>query len=814
MKLYSIYFSKIIIVVFFILFALIISVHSSFSQQLKTVKGALVDAENLTPLSFIGIELIRDAIGKKEFKKAALTNLEGQFSFTPIDKGKYTLKISVLNSAENLIEVNVLETDSVINLGVIKIKLTSLILNEVKVIAQNIISQDIDRIIYNVERDPKSLTANVLDILQKVPMLSVDGLGNIKLQGENNFRIFLNNKPSNLLVRNPSEVLRSIPASTIKSIEVITSPPVRYLSEGITGIININTKKKVENGVEGSLNFEYRTPGVGPAFSNTLSGKKDKFSFNSNIGFSDYEKPFTSRSIDRQTFGSNGNNFNQNGGNETFSDSKFFNLGLTYDVDILNLLTANLGLYNLGSEEILNLETSLNDLNGSILQQYLINSSKEAATKELGFGLDYQRNFAGRKDKVLNISYLFTNARDGEENLTEFNQRFNFSTNDFKQSNFYNQVEHIGQIDFTQSVKKVKVDFGIKTIVRLGESDFNSTDIIGGMPFPTSLTQFVNNQYIYSFYNSYQYKFKKWGFIGAYRFEYTNFKTQNSNNNIANSYQNFLPNFALNYNINGSESINFTYLKAIRRPNISYLNPFENKLNPNLEIVGNPNLLAITQNNFNIQYRRFKKSSLIVGLKYSFSNDVIQQILTNTQTEGVFRLTFSNIGKKEDLSTNVSFNQPVNKSINLNFAGNLIYTNLTGTVNGLSQNNSGFTGDVNLGFNFSLKDKTQLSSRVNYSAPSIFLQGQRDNFPYIIFGGSRSFFKNKLSLSGSLINPFSKLRNIESDYTDDNFVQNSLSESFFRQYQIRVNYRFGQLKKTSRTNRKGIQNNDAIGVKQ
>nr|MBC7613071.1 TonB-dependent receptor [Pseudopedobacter sp.] len=553
--------------------------------------------------------------------------------------------------------------------------------------------------------------------------------------------------------------------------------------------------------------------GVGPAFSNTLTGKQGKFGFNSNIGFSDYEKPFTSRSIDRKTFGGNANNFNQIGGNETFSDSKFINLGLTYDVDTLNLLIANLGLYNLGNEEILNLETSLTDLNGSLIQQYLVNSTKEAISKELGFGFDYQRNFAGRKDKILNISYLFTNAKDVEENLTKFNGRFNYNANDFKQSNLYRQTEHIGQIDFTQSVKKVKIDFGIKTIIRLGESDFNSVDNIGGTSFPTLVNQFDNNQYISSFYNSYQYKLKKWGFIAAYRFELTKFKTLDSGNNISNSYQNFLPNLALNYNINGNESINFIYLKAIRRPNISYLNPFENKLNPNLEVVGNPNLLPITQNNFNIQYRRFKKSSLVLGLKYSFSNNLIQQILTNTSNDGVFRLTYSNIGKKNDISSNLSFNQSLNKAINLNLSGNLIYSNLTGTVNGLNQNNSGFTGDFNLGLNFAFKDLTQLSSRVNYSAPSIFLQGQRNNFPYVIFGVSRSFFKKKLSLSGSLINPFTKLRNIESNYLDDNFVQNSLSEFFFRQYQIRMNYRFGQLKKTSRTNRKSIQNNDAIGVK-
>lgn len=813
MKLYSIYFSKKVLIGFVILFGLIVCYHSSFSQQLKTVRGVLVDSVNLTPLSFIGIELRSDTLVGKGYKKTALTNLDGRFSFTDVEPGKYILKINKLNTTEHSIKINISKTDSIINLRSIKIKLTNLILNEVKVIAQNVISQDVDRLTYNVEKDPQSLTLSVLDILQKVPMVSIDGLGVTKFQGETNFRIFIDNKPSTLLVRNPSEVLRHIPASTIKSIEVITSPPVRYLSEGIIGIININTKKKLENGVEGSLNFDYRTPGVGPGFSNTLSGKQNKFGFNSNIGISDYEKPFTTRSIERITYGSNENNFNQNGGNKTFSDSKFLNLGLTYDIDTLNLLTTNLGLYNLSNEEVLNLETSLSDLNGVALQKYLILSAKDASSKELNFGLDYQRNFAGRKDKVLNISYLFLNAKDREENLTEFEQRFNYNTNDFSQSNYFKQSEHTGQIDFTQSIKKVKFDLGLKTIFRLGESDFNSIDMVGGSNIPTSANQFTNHQYITSFYNSYQYKLNKWGFIGGYRFEFTKFETQNSSNQISNTYENFLPNVAINYNINGNQSINFTYIKAIRRPNISYLNPFENKLNPNLEIVGNPNLLPITQNNFNIQYRRFKKSSFIVGLKYSFSNDVIQQILTNTQTDGVFRLTFSNIGKKDDLSTNISFNQPINKFINLNFSGNLIYTNLAGVVNGLSQNNSGFTGDVNLGLNFTLKDKTQLSSRINYTAPSILLQGQRNNLPYIIFNASRPFIKNKLSISASLLNPFSKFRNFTNVYSGSNFIQNSESESFFSQYQIRINYRFGKLKKASRTNRKGIQNNDAIGVK-
>ena len=61
-------------------------------------------------------------------------------------------------------------------------------LNGVTVTAQRqLIKQEIDRIGYDVQTDEDSKTENVLDMLRKVPMVTIDGEDNIKVKGNTNF---------------------------------------------------------------------------------------------------------------------------------------------------------------------------------------------------------------------------------------------------------------------------------------------------------------------------------------------------------------------------------------------------------------------------------------------------------------------------------------------------------------------------------------------------------------------------------------------------------------------------------------------------
>ena len=99
-----------------------------------------------------------------------------------------------------------------------------------------------------MQDDPDSKSNSVLEMLRKVPLVTVDGEDNIKVNGSSSFKIHVNGKPNNMMSNNPKEVLKSMPANTIKYIEVITSPGAKYDAEGIGGILNIVT---VGSGFEG-----------------------------------------------------------------------------------------------------------------------------------------------------------------------------------------------------------------------------------------------------------------------------------------------------------------------------------------------------------------------------------------------------------------------------------------------------------------------------------------------------------------------------------------------------------------------------------
>lgn len=87
-----------------------------------------------------------------------------------------------------------------------------------------------DRVAYNVQADPEARTSTVLDMLRKVPLVSVDGQDNVRVNG-GSFKIYKNGHPDPALSSNPREVLRAMPASMIKRIEVITEPGARYDAE-------------------------------------------------------------------------------------------------------------------------------------------------------------------------------------------------------------------------------------------------------------------------------------------------------------------------------------------------------------------------------------------------------------------------------------------------------------------------------------------------------------------------------------------------------------------------------------------------------
>ena len=166
----------------------------------------------------------------------------------------------------------------------------SLELQGVEIVKQKaLVKSDIDKITYNIEDDPDSKSNSTLEMLRKVPMVTVDGEDKIQVNGSSSFKIYVNSKPNQMMSNNPSEVLKSMPASSIKRIEVITNPGPKYDAEGVGGILNIITHSKSIEGYTATFNANAGNQGLGGGVYATV--KSGKLTVSANMDYSYYDRP-------------------------------------------------------------------------------------------------------------------------------------------------------------------------------------------------------------------------------------------------------------------------------------------------------------------------------------------------------------------------------------------------------------------------------------------------------------------------------------------------------------------------------------------
>ena len=181
---------------------------------------------------------------------------------------------------------------------------------------------------------------NVLDMLRKVPLITIDANDNIQLKGNGDYKILINGKPSSLVAHNPSDVFKAMPASNIEKIEVITTPPAKYDAEGLAGIINIITKKKIDQGYNGSINIRENTV-YGPGGGGSLTVKEGKFGLSAYVGYGNRVRAVSFSDNTLQTFSPVQSNLSQTGNSAAMGNFFYSSVELSYEIDTLNLVTAS-----------------------------------------------------------------------------------------------------------------------------------------------------------------------------------------------------------------------------------------------------------------------------------------------------------------------------------------------------------------------------------------------------------------------------------------------------------------------------------------
>ena len=98
---------------------------------------------------------------------------------------------------------------------------------------------------------------NVLELLRRLPGVTVDGMGNISMTGKQGVLVTIDGRQTYLAGDDLKNYLQGMTAEEVSQIELITQPSARYDAEGNAGIINIKTRKNKRSGLNGTANASY-----------------------------------------------------------------------------------------------------------------------------------------------------------------------------------------------------------------------------------------------------------------------------------------------------------------------------------------------------------------------------------------------------------------------------------------------------------------------------------------------------------------------------------------------------------------------------
>jgi len=772
------------------------------------INGKVTDSLTKQPIDFATL-LLKD--NNKVQVKSVATIKDGSFKITGLSAGNYSLTIAYIGYQNKVVPISLTSTSIVIDN--ISLSPLSTQLKGVTVTGDRpLVRQEIDRISYDVKADPESKVNSVLEMMRKVPMLSLDANDNIQLQGNSNYKILINGKPSGMMERNPKDILRSMPASSIERIEVITTPPAKYDGEGLAGIINIITFKKADNGTNGTVNVSERFPVGGPGIGGSFTIKSGKFGISTNAGGNLNSSPLLNNSNLRLTQGSNPTNLFQSGTTDYDGKSGYVGTELSFEIDSLNLISGQFN-YNASSNESLNTQYSTLRNSNALLQSYELVNNLNGSGKGIDAALNYQLGFKRDKNRLLTFSYRYYSFSDGQFNGVNIYNPFAYNSPNYQQDNEGKSTEQTVQIDYVYPIKKLTIEAGIKAIFRDNSSDFQFWTLNSSGQFiidPSRTNNFDNQQDVYGIYNTYQFNIKKWGVKAGIRVEQTQIKANfyGADSEFNNSTTNLIPSISINRKFDNMSSINFGFTSRIQRPGIYQLNPFVDRSNPNFESSGNPDLKPMSGQSFEVNYSRFKKASLNIGFRTMlFNNLIMPQIVTDPITN-ITRSSYGNTGSATLIGLNVNVNYPFSTKLRavLGLMGN--YGMVKGEVNGIQLDKKGLMSRAFSSLTYRASKTWQTTASINYNGPNLSLQGTSNSYTSSSFSVNKDLFNNKLTISFAANNVFNKYREAIKYTNGTDFTQESYNQNYQRNFTTSINYRFGKLKESIKKNKKGINNND------
>ncbi|MCF7826211.1 MAG: TonB-dependent receptor [Candidatus Marinimicrobia bacterium] len=713
------------------------------------IYGKVLDKATGAPIQYANIMLHN--LNSGEAITGTISDESGRFNISPVRPGNYFVTIKFMG-------FNELKIDSLtITMATPTAMLGELYIEAATVAGESVVVErerttmeyKIDKKVINVGQDITSSSGTAVEVLENVPSIQVDIEGNVELRGSSNFTVLIDNRPS---ILDGNEALQTIPASTIENIEIITNPSAAYDPDGVSGIINIITKKSKLEGISAIANLNAGMLGqLGGDI--LLNYRNHKYTTYISAAYNTRAFEGQDTSMSRTTVGDTIYSVGQQGDRRFSHGGYRLRTGIDLNLSDKDVLGIKLSYGSRG--HTMSSNNTFTEFTNFQPTPYL--STSEANSDRGGsyydFGGNYEHQFNGPTHRLeVNGSYSIRGSED--ESTTE---QFDISGNQVSgRITAEDGPTSRGRLEIKYEqpfANEGKLEAGYQ--FRTGTSeDANSLKIWDS----TTTDYVVVNSYafdteyrrdIQSLYSVMSTNVGKLGIQGGFRAEYTfrDIALIDSTDDFQIDRWDYFPSIHLSYNITPTQKFMTSYSRRIDRPRGWFLEPFETWSDAYNVRRGNPGLLPEYINAFEAGYMKYFGKNMLSAELYARQTTNLVEGVQSVYSENVILHTFENVGNSLSVGSELSLRFMAAAWWDFNLMGNLYHYEINDQPASFNQDIQSNNWSLRFNNNFTVNRKLKLQLNAMYNSPSVTAQGERDAMFFLNAGARWNIIENKLSAS-------------------------------------------------------------------
>ncbi|WP_294205404.1 outer membrane beta-barrel family protein [uncultured Chryseobacterium sp.] len=537
------------------------------------------------------------------------------------------------------------------------------LIKEVSINARKkVFETDKGKLIFNVQNSALSTGQTALDLLKRVPGVSVGQNDQILFRGSPGINVVIDGKMTYLSGSQLASFLMGMSAEDITKIEIMTTPSSEFDAAGNAGIINIISRKNIKKGYAIDLRSSVSKGKYWMNNQNITSSFRTK-KINLYSSF-DFNTPHSySKNQSGNTITDNGTVLQLSRNNESIYKVKYYTWRVGADWQFLARHSIGIS-YNGYFDDFKSFNYSTVDRldHSGNLQSYIRSENKQIEPyhyDDVSMKYKFDMDSLG---KNITADANYTSYRNFSDGLMTTD---GYALNDVFLDRKVQKSHQPGSV----KIKSFKADadlpfqkFRIKTGVKYAEVEndnqfrFDSLQAGNYVKIDALSNHFKYREHIAAAYLSGSKTFSKTSIEAGLRLEYTNADGYMVKQDLTNKWQytKLFPSLTIEQIISDDHKLDFSVSRRINRPSYSDLNPVRWYTDQYFYYSGNPNLLPEMTWVSSLTYSL--KSRYIFTAIYNRSNHFINRRLAIDDNGFTVRSMSDNFGKRQrfDFTTSVS----------------------------------------------------------------------------------------------------------------------------------------------------------------